>query len=330
VPLCGRRRGTRQAKKSMATDDVNEGTSGRSTRFYAAVSIAAALATVGLKAAAYLLTGSVGLLSDAAESSANLVAALGAFWALSAAARPPDEEHAYGHTKTEFFSSALEGALVLAAAALIAAAAVGRLFDSQPLENVGLGLVVAVLAAALNGAVGLVLVRAGGRLRSAALRADGRHLLTDVWTTAGVVAGVVLVGLTGWLVLDPLIALVVAANIAWVGVRILNEAAHGLLDTALPEEDLAVIEEVQERYRRRYRWQGVRFHALRTRGAGARRFVSMHVLVPGSWTVRRGHELSEELEHDIVEALPMTTVFVHVEPVEDKASFRDQGLDRLA
>jgi cation diffusion facilitator family transporter len=258
------------------------------------------------------------------------VAALGAFWAISSATRPPDEEHAYGHTKTEFFSSALEGALVLAAAALIAAAAVGRLFDSQPLENVGLGLVVAVLAAVLNGAVGTVLLRAGGRLRSAALRADGRHLLTDVWTTAGVVAGVVLVGLTGWLVLDPLIALVVAANIAWVGVRILNEAAHGLLDTALPEEDLAVIEEVQERYRRRYRWQGVRFHALRTRGAGARRFVSMHVLVPGSWTVRRGHELSEELEHDIVEALPMTTVFVHVEPVEDKASFRDQGLDRLA
>ena len=311
----------------MATEGPGKAP-GRSTRLYAAVSIAAALATVGLKAAAYLLTGSVGLLSDAAESSANLVAALGAFWALSAAARPPDEEHAYGHTKTEFFSSALEGALVLAAAALIAAAAVGRLFDSQPLENVGLGLVVAVLAAALNGAVGLVLVRAGGRLRSAALRADGRHLLTDVWTTAGVVAGVVLVGLTGWLVLDPLIALVVAANIAWVGVRILNEAAHGLLDTALPEEDLAVIEEVQERYRRRYRWQGVRFHALRTRGAGARRFVSMHVLVPGSWTVRRGHDLSEELERAIVEALPMTTVFVHLEPLEDEASFRDQGLDR--
>ncbi len=297
---------------------------GRSTRFYAAVSIVAALLTVGLKAAAYLLTGSLGLLSDAAESSANLVAAIGAFWALSAAARPPDEEHAYGHTKAEFFSSALEGALVLAAAGFIVATAVGRLFDPQPLENVGLGLVVSVAAAVLNGVVGLVLLRAGGRLRSAALRADGRHLLTDVWTTAGVVAGVLLVGATGWAVLDPLIALVVAANIVWVGFRILNEAAHGLLDTALPSEDLNVVEGVISRYRQ----AGVEFHALRTRSAGARRFVSVHVLVPGSWTVRRGHNLSEDLERDVVEALPMTTVFVHLEPLEDEASFRDIDLDR--
>ena len=297
---------------------------GRSTRFYAGVSIVAALMTVGLKAAAYGLTGSVGLLSDAAESSANLVAALGAFWALSAAARPPDEEHAYGHTKAEFFSSALEGALVLAAAGFIAATALGRLFDPEPLENVGLGLVVSVVAAALNGAVGLVLLRAGGRLRSAALRADGRHLLTDVWTTAGVVIGVLLVGATGWLFLDPLIALIVAVNIVWVGFRILNEAAHGLLDTALPPEDLEVVEGVISRYRQ----AGVEFHALRTRSAGARRFVSMHVLVPGFWTVRRGHDLSEDLERDVVEALPMTTVFVHLEPLEDEASFRDMDLDR--
>ncbi len=307
----------------MATDGPGKAP-GRSTRLYAAVSIAAALATVGLKAAAYFLTGSVGLLSDAAESSANLIAAVGAFWALSAAARPADEEHAFGHTKAEFFSSALEGALILAAAAFIAVTAVGRLFDPQPLENVGVGLLVSVVAAALTGAVGLILLRAGGRFRSAALRADGRHLLTDVWTTAGVVAGVLLVGATGWLVLDPLIALLVAVNIVWVGLRILNEAAHGLLDTALPPEDLAVVEGVQGRYRE----AGVGFHALRTRSAGARRFVSMHVLVPGSWTVRRGHDLSEELERAIVEALPMTTVFVHLEPLEDEASFRDLGLDR--
>ena len=299
-------------------------TPGRSPRFYAAVSIAAALATVGLKAAAYGLTGSVGLLSDAAESSANLIAALGAFWALTAAARPPDEEHAYGHTKAEFFASALEGALVLAAAVFIAATAVGRLFEPQPLENVGIGLVVSFVAAALNGVVGLVLLRAGGRLRSAALRADGRHLLTDVWTTAGVVAGVLLVGATGLLILDPLIALVVAANIVWVGFRILNEAAHGLLDTALPPEDLGVVRGVQERYRE----EGVEFHALRSRSAGVRRFVSMHVLVPGSWTVRRGHDLSEDLERAIVEALPMTTVFVHLEPLEDEACLKDLGLDR--
>ena len=300
----------------------------RSTRFYAVVSIAAALLTVGLKAGAYGLTGSVGLLSDAAESSANLLAAIGAFWALSAAARPPDEEHAYGHTKAEFFSSALEGALVLAAAVFIASTAVGRLFEPQPLENVGAGLVVSLAAAALNGVVGLVLLRAGGRLRSAALRADGRHLLTDVWTTAGVVAGILLVGATGWLILDPLIALIVAVNIVWVGLRILNEAAHGLLDTALPPEDLEVVEGVVSRYKQHYRKEGIEFHALRTRSAGVRRFVSMHVLVPGSWSVRRGHDLSEDLERDVVEALPMTTVFVHLEPLEDESSFRDQGLDR--
>ena len=297
---------------------------GRSTRFYAAVSIAAALATVGLKVTAYGLTDSVGLLSDAAESSANLVAAVGAFWALSAAARPPDEEHAYGHTKAEFFSSAVEGALVLAAAAFIATTAVGRLYDPQPLENVGVGLVVSVVAAVLNGVVGLVLLRAGGRLRSTALRADGRHLLTDVWTTAGVVVGVLLVGATGLLILDPLVALVVSANIVWVGLRILNEAAHGLLDTALPPEDLEVVEAVISRYRE----EGIEFHALRTRSAGVRRFVSMHVLVPGTWSVRRGHDLSEDLERAVVEALPMTTVFVHLEPLEDEASFRDLGLDR--
>ena len=301
---------------------------GRSARFYAAVSIAAALATVGLKAVAYWLTGSVGLLSDAAESSANLVAAIGAFWALSVAARPPDEEHAYGHTKAEFFASALEGALVLAAAAAIVATAVGRLYAPQPLENVGTGLIVSLVAAVLNGVVGLTLLRAGGRLRSAALRADGRHLLTDVWTTAGVVIGVLLVSLTGSLILDPLIALAVAANIVWVGLRILNEAAHGLLDTALPPEDLEVVDAVISDYRERYHKEGIEFHALRTRSAGVRRFVSMHVLVPGSWSVRRGHDLSEKLEHDVVEALPMTTLFVHLEPLEDEASFRDQGLDR--
>ncbi len=297
---------------------------GRSTRFYAVVSIVAALATVGLKMVAYWITGSVGLLSDAAESLVNLVAGVGALWALSTAARPPDEEHTYGHTKAEFFSSALEGALILTAAVFIATTAVGRLFDPQPLENVGLGIVISVAAAAINGAVGLVLLRAGRQLRSTALRADGNHLLTDVWTTAGVVAGILLVGATGWLVLDPLIALFVAANIVRVGFRILNEAAHGLLDTALPPEDIAVVAAIQDRYRK----SGVEFHALRSRSAGVRRFVNMHVLVPGSWTVRRGHDLSEKLEREIVAGLPMTTVFIHIEPLDDEASFQDQELDR--
>lgn len=273
---------------------------------------------------AYLLTGSVGLFSDAAESAVNLVAAVGVFWALVAAARPPDEEHAFGHTKAEYFSSALEGVLIIAAAVGIGIAAVGRLLEPQPLENVGLGLAVSLVAAGVNGGVGLVLLRSGRRLRSAALRADGHHLLTDVWTSAGVVAGVFLVWLTGWLVLDPLIALVVAGNIVWVGARLLSDTAHGLLDTALPPDEQEVIAKVQSRYEA----EGVKFHATRTRTAGTRRFVSMHVLVPGESSVKHAHDLSERIETEIARALPMTTVFIHVEPLEDPVSWQDQELDR--
>ena len=298
--------------------------SGRSPRFYAALSVAAAVVTITLKSGAYLLTGSVGLFSDAAESLVNLVAALGVLWALTVAARPPDEEHAFGHTKAEYFSSALESILIVVAAIGIAVAAVGRLLEPQPLENIGLGLAISLVAAGVNGGVGLVLLRAGHRGRSAALRADGHHLLTDVWTSVGVVAGVLLVGLTGWLVLDPLIALAVAANVVWVGVRLLNDTAHGLLDTALPPEEQEIITGIQARYEE----AGIRFHALRTRSAGQRRFVSMHVLVPGEWSVQQGHDLSERIEADIIRALPVTTVFIHIEPIEDHVSWQDQDLDR--
>lgn len=298
--------------------------SGRSPRFYAALSVAAAVVTITLKSGAYLLTGSVGLFSDAAESLVNLVAALGVLWALTVAARPPDEEHAFGHTKAEYFSSALESVLIVVAAIGIAVAAVGRLLEPQPLENIGLGLAISLVAAGVNAGVGLVLLRAGHRGRSAALRADGHHLLTDVWTSLGVVAGVLLVGLTGWLVLDPLIALAVAANVVWVGVRLLNDTAHGLLDTALPPEEQEIITGIQARYEE----AGIRFHALRTRSAGQRRFVSMHVLVPGEWSVQHGHDLSERIEADIIRALPVTTVFMHIEPIEDHVSWQDQDLDR--
>lgn len=277
-----------------------------------------------MKAGAYLLTGSVGLLSDAAESLVNLAGALGAFWALSAASRPPDQEHAYGHTKAEYFSSAFEGALVLVAAGGIAYAAVGRLLEPQPIENVGIGLAVSAAAALVNGVTGLVLIRAGGSLRSSALRADGRHLLTDLWTSVGVIGGVVAVALTGWLVLDPLIALVVAANIVRTGIKLVNEAAHGLLDTALPPEEHEVVENILGSHER----AGVRFHATRTRMAGSRRFVSMHLLVPGEWSVKHAHDLSEKIESQIARELSETTVFVHVEPLEDPASWQDQGLDR--
>jgi len=292
--------------------------------FYVGLSIVAAVVTITLKVGAYLFTGSVGLFSDAAESGVNLVAAIGAFLALRMAARPPDEEHAYGHTKAEYFSSALESVLIIVAAIGIAITAIGRLLEPQPLENVGLGLAITLAAAGVNGGVGLLLLRGGRRLRSEALRADGHHLLTDVWTSVGVVAGVFLVWLTDWLILDPLIALLVAGNVVRIGIRLLNDTAHGLLDTALPDEEQEVISGIQSRYEE----AGIRFHALRTRSAGRRRFISMHVLVPGGWSVKRGHDLSERIERDITQALPMCTVFIHIEPLEDPASWQDQRLDR--
>jgi cation diffusion facilitator family transporter len=299
-------------------------TLGGSTHRYAVLSIVAAVLTIGLKLGAYLLTGSVGLFSDAAESVVNLVAAVAALWALLYAARPPDEEHAFGHNKAEYFSSGLESALILIAAGWIGATAWGRLVDPQPLQNVGIGLSITLVAAALNGGVALVISRAGRRLRSITLRADAQHLLTDVWTSLGVVLGIVTVQLTGWLVLDPLIALLVAANILWTGVRLLRDTAQGLLDRALPPQDQEAIQKVISRYEEK----DIRFHALRTRASGPRRFISMHVLVPGEWTVQWGHDLSEQIERDLAEALPQSTFFIHIEPSEDPASFADQSLDR--
>jgi cation diffusion facilitator family transporter len=298
--------------------------SARFSRRYAVLSIAAAVLTIGLKLGAYLLTGSVGLFSDAAESVVNLVAAVAALWALIYAARPPDEEHAYGHNKAEYFSSGLESALILIAAVWIGITAWGRLLDPQPLQNVGLGLSVALVATALNGGVALVILRAGRRLRSITLQADAQHLLTDVWTSLGVVLGILTVQLTGWLVLDPLIGLLVTANIVWTGVRLLRDTAQGLLDRTLPPEDQEAILSVLSRYEEK----GIRFHALRTRASGPRRFISMHVLVPGKWTVQQGHDLSEQIETNLAEALPHSTFFIHIEPSEDPASFADQSLDR--
>jgi cation diffusion facilitator family transporter len=300
-------------------------TSGATARRYAWLSIAAAVVTIGLKLGAYYLTGSVGLFSDAAESVVNLVAAVAALSALTFAARPPDEEHAFGHNKAEYFSSGLESALIIISAVWIGITAWDRLLDPQPLQNVGLGLSVTLAAAALNGGVALVLLRAGRKLRSITLRADAQHLLTDVWTSVGVVLGVVMVQLTGWLVLDPIIGLLVAANIVWTGFRLLNDTAHGLLDTALPPEELEKIYRVLSRHED----EAVNFHAVRTRAAGQRRFVSMHVLVPGYWTVKRGHDLSERIEKELANALQgNTTFFIHIEPSEDPTSFEDQNLDR--
>ena len=288
------------------------------------LSIGAALLTMGVKFIGYFLTGSVGLFSDATESIVNLVAALVGLWALTLASRPADEEHTYGHTKSEYFSSGVEGALILVAAVIIVIEALPRLQHPQPLEQIGPGLAFVVVGAVINGVLGWFMSRAGKRLRSIALQADARHLFADVFTTAGVFVGIILVALTGWLILDPIIALLVALNIVWTGIRLLRETGLGLLDTALPLEDMRLIEHVLDSYRA----QGLAFHALRTRQAGSRRFISFHVLVPGNWTVLKGHTTCETIEIALHDAFPETTVFTHLEPLEDPTSFIDQALDR--
>ena len=293
------------------------------TRF-AWLSIAAALLTIVLKVVAYLLTGSVGLLSDALESLVNLVGALMALAMLTIAARPADKDHDYGHGKAEYFSSAVEGTLILIAAVGIGIAAIQRLITPQPLEQIGLGIGVSIVASLVNLSVALVLSRAGKRHHSITLEANAQHLMTDVWTSAGVLVGVGGVALTGWDRLDPIVAFIVALNIVWSGVRILQKSVLGLMDTALSVEEQNVIRGVLERHCR----PNSQYHALRTRQAGARRFVSFHVLVPGSWTVQCGHALLERIERDIRLTLPNVTVFTHLEPLDDPISWDDTSLDR--
>jgi cation diffusion facilitator family transporter len=296
----------------------------KSARFYTLLSIGAALLTIALKTWAYFLTGSVGLLSDAAESVVNLVAAIIATWAVTYAAKPPDEAHSFGHYKAEYFSSGVEGALILVAATSIAIAAWERLQHPQPLEQLGIGLALTLIATALNGALAFAMLRASKRLRSITLRADAHHLLADVWTSGGVVLGLILVPITHWLILDPIIAFVVAANIVWTGFNLLRETGAGLLDTAMPEPERRIVADILANYAS----QGIQFHALRTRVAGSRRFVALHVLVPGAWTVKQGHDLCEEIELRIGRSLPGTYVFTHLEPLEDPVSWDDQQLDR--
>lgn len=291
---------------------------------YALISILAALVTIALKGGAYFLTGSVGLLSDALESLVNLLAAVAALGALWLAAQPADEEHAYGHTKAEYLSSGFEGALVLVAAVSIGYTSVRRLLEPQPLVDLDLGVAISAVASVLNFVVARVLAHAGRRFDSIALEADARHLMTDVWTSLGVIVGVGTAALTGWDWLDPIIALVVALNIVRIGVDLLHRSALGLLDTALPAPERQAIAEILTAEENK----GVQFHALRTRQAGARRFVSLHILVPGEWTVQRGHDLLEEIEERIRAVVPNSTVFTHLEPIEDPLSWEDTRLER--
>jgi len=291
---------------------------------YAWLSIGAAVTTITLKTAAYFLTGSVGLLSDALESVVNLVGALMALAMLTIAARPADEDHAYGHSKAEYFSSGVEGALILIAAVSIVVTAIPRLITPKPIEQLGLGLGVSVAASLVNLIVALILSKAGKLYNSITLEADAQHLMTDVWTSVGVLAGVGLVALTGWERLDPIVAFIVAANIIWSGVRIVRMSALGLMDTALSIKEQTLLKSILEKYTQ----NGVEYHALRSRQSGSRQFVSFHVLVPGKWSVQRGHKLLESIEADIRREMPNTTVFTHLESLNDPASWEDTNLDR--
>lgn len=292
---------------------------------FAWLSVGAAFATIGLKTLAWWLTGSVGLLSDALESIVNLAAALLAVTMLRVAASPPDENHPYGFSKAEYFAAGIEGALIVLAAAGILASAIPRLLEPAPLESPGLGLALSVAASGINLAVGVLLIRVGRRHHSIALEADGHHLITDVWTSAGVIIGVGLVFLTGWLRLDPLVALGVAAHIVWTGLRLMRRSWRGLLDAAIPTEDTGEVTKLFAEYSKRY---GVSFHALRTRQAGKRRFISFHFLVPDAWSVAQAHRLSEEIEERIRSLVPNASIFTHIEPISDPSSYEDQGLDR--
>jgi cation diffusion facilitator family transporter len=292
------------------------------TRF-AWLSIAAALATIALKSAAYFITGSVGLLSDAIDSLVNLIGGVMVLAMLTVAARPADEEHSYGHSKAEYFSSGVEGTLILIAAVSIGAVAVDGLFQPKPLDKIGLGLAVSTVASLLNFGVGFLLLRVGRKTRSIALEANARHLLADVWTSAGVLVGVGAVAITGWQRLDPFVALAVGANIIWTGLGIVRRSISGLMDSALPHSERELIQNVLRTYEK----DGLQFHAVRTRDAGARKFVAMHVLVPGDWTVSRGHKLLEQIEGKIHKTLPHVIVFTHLEPLDDPTSWQDDALD---
>ena len=293
------------------------------TRF-AWLSIAAALTTITLKAGAYLLTGSVGLLSDAAEAFVNLAGAIMALSMLTIAARPPDQTHTYGHSKAEYFSSGLEGGLILVAAVGILWNATERLLHPHPLEQLGLGLAVSFVASLVNLGTSRILKSAGKRANSITLESDAQHLMTDVWTSVGVIGGVGLVALTGWTLLDSLVAIAVAINIIWNGVQLVRRSVAGLMDAALPLNEQRIIESVMAKYRRK----DVDFHALRTRQAASRRFVTVHMLVPGAWTVQAAHCFAEDFETDVRAALGEAVITTHVEPIEDELSMRDILLEQ--
>jgi len=297
----------------------------KSLKKFIYLSIAAAVATISLKMLAYSLTGSVGLFSDALESVVNLIAAVVALFMITLAEKPADEEHAFGHSKAEYFSSAIEGGLIVLAAFSIIWAAIPRLVNPQPLENIGIGLLVALGASIINLVVGLILIKNGKKNHSITLEADGKHLMTDVYTSVGVLIGLGLVKFTGLLILDGIVAIGVALNILWTGYQLMRRSAQGLLDSAIPESERLIIVKALKPYTEKH----LEYHSLMTRQAGQRKFISLHLLVPGEWTIQIGHDIAEDIEKDIRGLFDSpVTVFTHLEPKEDPVSMQDIGIDR--
>ena len=286
---------------------------------FAWLSIAAAVITIVIKSSAYLMTGSVGLLSDAVESIVNLFGAVMALWMLTIAARPADEVHAFGHSKAEYFSSVVEGILILIAAAGIGYTAIERIFNPVPLEKIGVGVLISIVASLVNFVVARILMTAGKKHNSITLEADSQHLMTDVWTSAGVIAGIGLIALTGWTRLDPIVAIIVALNIIWTGIGLVRRSIDGLMDSVLPEPELAAVDLVMQKFRQKK----VEFHALRTRQAASSRFLTVHMLVPGSWTVHDAHHVAEDFEGEIRAVLGEAVISTHLEPIEDQISMDD-------
>ncbi|MDU3567831.1 MAG: cation diffusion facilitator family transporter [Cutibacterium avidum] len=289
---------------------------------FAWLSIAAAAVTILLKTLAWRITGSVGLLSDAAESLVNLVAAIIALVALKVSIRPPDKNHPFGHSKAEYFSAGAEGMMIFIAAAVIMYTAVQRFIHPRPIEDVGIGLLVSVLASVVNGLVAWVLLKNGRQRRSMTLIADGKHMLTDVWTSVGVLVGVGLVWLTGWQRLDPIVAFAVGVNILVTGAKLVGQSGTALLDVSLPKEDNEAIRDFLDAHSNDH----VKFHAVRTREAGYRRFLEFHMLVPGSWMVKQGHDAMEDLIDEILDEWPEMRVSGHLEPIEDPRSYEDMDV----
>ena len=289
------------------------------------LSIVAAIVTILLKFYAYYVTGSMGFMSDALESFVNLFAAVFGLVMLHISQRPADEDHEYGHGKAEYFSSATEGALILIAAFGIIWSAIPRIIEPKPLENINTGLLFSLLASAVNLLVGFILINNGKKKKSLLVEADGRHLMTDVWTSVGVIAGIVIVKFTGWLIIDPVIAILVALNIIYTGYKLISRSASGLMDAVIPEEDtrkiMAYLDSLKE--------QGIDYHSLMTRMSGQRKFISLHLLVPGEWSVKQGHDMADQVEEAIIGLFDEpVTVSTHIEPVGDPSSMKDIGIVR--